>query len=155
MNELTDRNAVIDLRLNECRPDRYDEGSDQWLDDIAAEVADMIPDDDARFQYARTLVRRREGEKTKNANKLLRQIFDDKQFPLGWLDMANLPIAVGKERVALRAVTSADLRQFANDERRAAANDFSTRNATCEAAEWIADLMDSNGYRFGADIEAA
>lgn len=155
MNDMTDRNALIDLRLNECRPDRYDEATDGWLDDIAAEVADMIADDDARFLHARSLVRRREGEKTKSANKLLRQIFEDKQFPLDWMDMANLPIAVDKERVALRAVTSADLRQFANDERRAAANDFSTRNTTCEAAEWIADLMDSNGYRFGADIEAA
>lgn len=93
--------------------------------------------------------------KTKSANKLLREIHATQQFPLDWMDAQCLPIAVGKERVALRAVTSADLRQFANDERRTAANDFSTRNATCEAAEWIADLMDSNGYRFGADIEAA
>lgn len=152
MNELT---ALVDELLADRRPDRYDDGSAEWLDDIAAEVAPLIPEDDARYRAASMIVRRREGEKTKSANKLLREIYDSKQFPLGWLDYCSLPIAVGKERVALRAVTSADLRQFANDERRTAANDFSTRNATCEAAEWIADVMDSNGYRFGADIEAA
>jgi hypothetical protein len=151
MNELT---AAIDKLLSERRPDRYEaEASSEWLDDIAAEVAWLIPEDDARYKAARFVVGRREGEKTKSANKLLREIHDTKQWPLGWLDMLNLPIAVGKERVALRAVTSADLRQFANDERRAAASDFSVRNATCEAAEWMADIMDANGYRFGSDIE--
>lgn len=152
MNEL---NAAIDKLLADRRPDRYEEGSSEWLDDIAAEVAWLIPEDDARYRAARLTVGRREGEKTKSANKLLREIHATQQWPLDWMDCLTLPIAVGKERVALRAVTSADLRQFANDERRIAASDFSVRNATCEAAEWLADQMDANGYRFGGDIEAA
>jgi hypothetical protein len=50
-------------------------------------------------------------------------------------------VKVIEERVALRATTPKDLRDFATEERRRAGKDFATRNSTCENAEWLADQM--------------
>lgn len=140
--------------LAERRPDRYEvDGGDDWLDLIADELAEMISPSDGRSIAARQMVRRREGEKTKSANRLLREIYESGSVPLDWMDVLALPVVVGKERVALRAATSEDFRLFATDERRRAATDFTTRNMTCEAAEWLANLMDAHGFRFGREIE--
>lgn len=141
---MSERAGLIDLLLAERRPDRYEpEGGDEWLDSITAEIAVEIDPDEAVWELARREVKTREGEKTKSANRLLREIGETKQLPLDWLDQLHLPIAVGKERVALRAATPADLRLFANEERRRAASDFTARNATCEGAEWLADHLES------------
>lgn len=149
----TDFSGEIDRLLSERRPDRYEpEGGSDWLDDIAAEVADLVPEAEARFRHARAEVGRREGEKTKSANRLLRDTYKDGQWPLGWMDRLHLPIAAGKERVALRAATPEDFRLFATDERRRAADDFSARNDTCVAAEWIADEMQRRGCRYGQEL---
>lgn len=141
---MSERSGLIDRLLAERRPDRYEpEGGDGWLDSITAEVAAEISIDEARWLLAHHEVKVREGEKTKSANRLLREIGDTKQFPLDWLDSLHLPIAVGKERIALRAASPKDLRDFARDERRRAASDFTARNATCEGAEWLADQIES------------
>lgn len=141
---MTERTGLIDLLLAERRPDRYEpDGGDEWLDSIISEVAAEITVDEARWLLARHEVKQREGEKTKGANRLLREIGETKQLPLDWFENLHLPIAVGKERVALRAATPLDLRNFANEERRRAASDFTARNATCEGAEWLADHLES------------
>lgn len=143
----------IDELLAERRPDRYEvNGGDEWLDHIADEVAHLIPAGEAQFRTARQTVQNREAGKIQKTNKLLRDIYVSGQMPLDWLDTLSLPVAVGKERVALRAMTPKDFRHFASDERRAAASDFTTRNQTCEAAEWIADQMDGGGFAYGRDL---
>lgn len=154
MTDITfDPKAEVDRLLAARRPDRYElEGGDDWLDRIADEIESMIPEAEARAIAARQMVRFREGQKTKAANRVLREVFQSQQPPLDWLDTLNLPIAVGKERVALRAATSVDFRNFANDERRRAASDFAARNDTCEAAEWLADVMDAEGVTFCRDL---
>lgn len=150
---MTDITGKVDQLLAERRPDRYHtDGGDEWLDEIADEIEMLIPEAEARAVAARQIVRRREGQKTKDSNRLMRSIHDSGQLPMDWLETLRLPIVVGKERVAMRAATAVDFRAFANEERRRAANDFASRNATCEAAEWIADLMDANGFDFGSDI---
>lgn len=149
----TDPKSQVDRLLGERRPDRYElEGGDGWLDDIADEVEPLIPEAEARAIAARQMVRAREGQKTKAANRVLREVFLSGQPPLDWLDLLNLPIAVGKERIALRAATADDFRSFATDERRRAAADFASRNATCEAAEWLADMMDAERATFCRDL---
>lgn len=150
---MSDWNNRIDQLLAERRPDSYEvDGGDEWLDDIAEEIADDIPEAEARSRLARTEVRRREKTKLQQTNKLLREIHKTGQLPLDWLDVLNNPLGVGKIRVALRAAAPRHFREFANEERRRAASDFVTRNESCEAAAWLADQMDAQGYNFGKDI---
>jgi hypothetical protein len=142
-----DWRGEIDRLLAELRPDRYQPGVDEeWLDEVTDLVIPLIDPDEIVRRYARAEVKQREGTKTKSANKMLRDIHASGQWPLDWFEFSSLPISVGKERVALRAVKAADLRVAANDERRAAANDFAQRNAACAAMEWVADQMDANGW---------
>lgn len=150
---MTDYHSEIDRLLGERRPDRYEpDGGDEWLDLIADEIQYLIPESEARAIVARQAVRRRETDKLRAANRLLREIYDSKQLPVDWLDTMSLPMGVAKERVALRAARPGDFRNFANEERRRAAADFASRNRTCEAAEWIADCMEVGGVKFGRDI---
>lgn len=151
MTELVGR---IDELLAERRPDRYETVSgDEWLDQIAAEVAGLVPAAQAQYRSARMVVGQREGNKTRRTNKLLREIYRSGQLPLDWLQTLNLPLAVGKERVAIRACIAKDFENFAIEERRAAARDFSTRHETCEAAEWIAKEMVAAGISYGRDLD--
>lgn len=153
MTEQLDLNSRVDELLAERRPDRYDhDGGDDWLDQIADEIAPLIPISEAQYTSARLLVGNRERVKTQRTNRLLRQIKASGQLPLDWFETLNLPLAVGKERVAFRAVTAADFKEFANVERRSAANEFSIRNETCEAADWIAEQMVAAGANSGRDL---
>lgn len=143
----------VDVLLNERRPDRYTPGvDDEWLDIVAQEVAELIPERDARAIAARLRVGRREGDKTRQTNKLLREIHQSGELPLDWMETMNLPLAAGKERVALRACSPEDFEEFAIVERKNAGRDFAQRNATCEAAEWIAEHMRGNGWDFGHEV---
>lgn len=174
-----DLNRKIDRLLREQRPDRYvirDTVNDdeyltddevegtEWLDAVAEEVEGDVPSEEIRRRYARSLVGQREGMATQKANGLLRKVKQDGQLPLGWMDFEDYPISVVsrihspgervkivEERVALRAVTSGDLRAFAVEERRRAARDFAARNEACEGAEWIAEQMDLAGAVAFAD----
>lgn len=166
--DLSEVTHEIDKLLRERRPDRYtvrghDEDSTDleadevetttWLDEVAADIEHLIPESTMRRLYARSLVGQREGKTTRNGNKALREIDRTGQEPLTW-DWLDEPISVVtrveqpgervkliEERVALRATTPKDLRDFATEERRRAGKDFATRNATCENAEWLADQM--------------
>jgi hypothetical protein len=147
-------NSEVDRLLAEHRPDRYEvDGGDEWLDDVADLVESLIPEAEARAIAARQFVRRREGIKTKSTNRLLREITQSHQLPLDWFELMNLPLAVGKERVALRACRSEDFRAFAAEERRRTLNDMAARNETCEATEWLADQMDATGTEYARDLD--
>jgi len=170
--ELTRLRRIIDRLLRDRRPDRYkvneesdtedvdveDVGATHWLDDVAAEVAPLIPEEYVRQLYARTLVGQREGAATRKANGLLRDTHRTGQLVLGWWDVKDHPIAVierlitrgervkiVEERVAIRAAKSDDFRKFATEERRKASVDFTARNDACLGAEWTADEMDAAG----------
>lgn len=179
--DLTRLRKEISRLLAEKRPDRYtvrdtvtdpDDDDDlanldveeteeetSWLDEIADEVADLVPEEEVRKLYARKVVGQEEGRATRRANGLLRKIKQTGQLVLTWFDVKDDPVAVvtrivepGKrdrireERVALRAMTPRDLRDFATEERRRAAGDFAARNATCEGAEMVADWMTRGGF---------
>lgn len=159
-------NAQIDEMLRLHRPDRYttnDEDDAAWLDEVAEDVEGLIPEAEVRSRFARTLVRQREGQATRWANQELRKIWSsldgDGQLPMEfWVKNVSAPIAIvqkvifpGKkpevlrQRVALRAATPEDLRMFAAEERRRAAQDFAAREAACSGAEWVADEMEQAG----------
>jgi len=177
--DLTRLRKEIERLLAERRPDRYtirDYATDEaeqvddlevpeatdtdeidetnWLDGIAGEVADLVPEAEVRKLYARKIVGQQEGRATRRANNLLRTIHRTGQLVLGWFGVKDDPVAVitrtaekdkkprvKEERVALRAMTPTDFRDFATEERRRAAGDFSARNDACSGAEWIADHM--------------
>ena len=180
--DLTSLRKEISRLLAEKRPDRYivrdtvtdpaddddlasldveeTEEETSWLDEIADEVADLVPDEEVRKLYARKVVGQEEGRATRRANGLLRKIKQTGQLVLTWFDIKDDPVAVvtrtvepGKrdrikeERVALRAMTPTDFRDFATEERRRAAGDFAARNATCEGAELVADWMTRGGFK--------
>lgn len=130
-----------------------------WLDSIADEVAHMVPDAEVRKLYARKVVGQQEGKATSRANRLLRKIHRTGQMVLDWWGVEDDPVAVitrvtepgqrprrKDERVALRAMTPRDFRDFAMEERKRAADDFSARNDTCSGAERVADWMTEAGY---------
>jgi len=152
----TVRDSIADEALIQDDDSDSDEESDQttWLDVIAERVEDLIPEAELRRRYARREVGLREGRSTRRANDFLREIARSGQLPLGWLDLKDFPVAIvtrdvrpgerpriREERVALRAMTPLDFKTFANEERRRAAVDFASRNASCEGAEWIAERM--------------
>jgi hypothetical protein len=165
---LTELNSEIDRLLHERRPDRYTvRGDDQdspeltsgevettnWLDQVADEVDSPAVTEAVRQIFLRSLVGQREGQKTRKGNKALRDLDRHGVQPLTY-EWVDEPIAVVtrviqpgervkviEERVALRAATPKDLRDFATEERRRAAKEFGTRNLTCENAEWLADQL--------------
>lgn len=162
--DLRDLNQLIDRLLRENRPDRYNTTAADWLDDVADMVpAELLPEDELRRFVARQIVGQREGQATRNANRLLRSIGETGQLVLHWWDEANDPIAIitelvddegnariSKERVALRAATPADLRAFAHEERDRADKDHKSRLLACDGAEYVADSITSSGLlRFG------
>ena len=153
MEHLT--NADIDAMLDEARPDRYDLGDNSWRADTYAEVAEAMPAAEARRLAACQLVDQREGIATRAANALLREIGRTQQWPMHWFDVARRTISVGPERVCLAVATTVDLRQWAIDERREAAQDFSARSAACDGAEWAADCMDAGGHTTFAECAEA
>lgn len=159
-HSLSDVRKHIDELLYSNRPDRYDvRGGDdevdaEWLDIVAEKIAADLDIEDVLRQFSRNLVRQREGQATRSANKILRQFALDGQLMLGWWEQERQPVAiitrtqrpggdpeVHEERVALGALTAEDLLAFANEERIRAGRDFSARNQTCDGAELIAQQM--------------
>lgn len=141
---------------------------DGWLDEIARDIeAELTPSEmpQVLLKSIRGEVRSREGFALKKVNDLLRQYDKSGQWPLFALDepavnghLLNLPLGVVSrtqhprermkvihEHVAFRAVTSDDLRKFAQEERRRAAGEFNARNQACMGAESLADELDDAG----------
>lgn len=151
---MTDLNEWIKTLLAQQRPDRYEPGiNDEWLDRVADQVAAKIDPAQAVRREASLVVHNLEGQATQSTNRLLRDIYNGKTLRLDWSESFHTPLAVGKSRVALRACTPEDFETFANTERRDAATEFATRNQTCEAAEWLREMMINRGWHFGREID--
>lgn len=152
MTTPTAREMIPEL-LDRHRPDRYDPNDHSWQDPVIYLVAAEITSTEARQIAAARLVSTAEATATRRTNQMLREVLASGEWPLAWMDALSWPLAVDDhERVALRAATVDDFERFANRERRAAANDFASRNASCEGALHIADLMRENGSRVAADL---
>lgn len=145
MPDQTDAQWIRDL-LDHARPDTYTSGEKGWMDEVIDQVSDKIDPALATKLAAKQMVRRIEGDATKATNKFLRSLAESGELPLDWMDAESWPLAVnGDTRVALRAVTQADLAEFATVERRAASLDFTSRNAACEGALRLADWLGTDG----------
>lgn len=162
--------------MDEERPDRYvvqdttedaledveaDSEGVEWMDRAAERVADLVPESQLRrTRIARQKIGRIETANLRRGNKHLRDLAETGQLSLECIPELSYPISVthrvveqGKrprvrvERVRLGAAMSTDLRLFAQHELRQAAEDFATRQRTCEAAVWLADELDSKGLK--------
>ncbi len=153
IHDLSDMSVRDQIRvaIYERRPDRYTPGGDDsWLDDIAEEFAPQIAASDAQRRAARSIVGDLEGNATRSTNRILRETLT--QPPLDWEFFRNSPLAVGNERVAIRACTAQDFRQFAVEEQARADADYRVREQTVKAAVAIAELMERNSFNVGANI---
>ena len=157
LNEL---HALIDTLLREQRPDRYTVGDDWILGVVDAIPAHLVPAEDARRIAISQEVKRREGQATRKANKLLREIGRTGQLTLCWAEQADDPISIItthvdddgnvrriEERVALRAATADDFRAWSRVERERSEDDYKSRLIACDGADFIADGMDGAGLR--------
>jgi hypothetical protein len=144
MDTLNDR---VDRMLDAARPARYDSSDKDWMAEIEAAIAGEISIVEARQIAARDVVRKRETEATKSANRLLRSVFRDGQPPLGWLDMAARPIAWGSHRVRLDEANADDFEAWADEENRRADADYGARMEAVKGARLVADSLRSNGAR--------
>lgn len=149
-------NEQIDLLLDQHRPDRYDVDDHTWRAPVVAVVAQQMPIRQAQQVAAERLVGDREGRATRSVNSLMRRVARERQWPLPDLadDLMRRPMSIGAERVCLGAAQARDFEQWAIDERRDAAQDFSARSEACDGAEWIAREMSSNGWTLFADAYA-
>lgn len=141
-------NQRIDAALSAVRPDRYEPGGD-WIRPVIADFAADMSVFEARQIAAETIVRRREAEATKRVNRMLKGLVAAGQYtlPLDWFLYANEPVALEREddkgrivrvRVALRAMTADDWRDFSLHGRVAAQHRLDAEMSMYEAAEWIA-----------------
>ena len=148
-------NELIDRLLDKHRPDRYAAGDNSWRDPVYAAVAIQVTVAQARHIAAQHIVDQREGQATRQANALLREVGRTKQWPLDWMDVDRRPLSIGGDRVRLDAVEARDLREWELEERRRAASEFVACNQACDGAKWLADEMDGNGWSTFADACAA
>lgn len=145
-----DLNPIVDGLLRSSRPDRYEPGAD-WLDEVASKIENKIPEFEAKRLAARQIVGQREGRATRAVNKFLKSLLTNGGgFALtsAWAPYADEPVAFiegsgdsdkgHRIRVAFRAMTASDWKQFALHGRVEAQHRFDAEMAMYDAADWLA-----------------
>jgi len=176
-DDVTERRfkQILAAALDEARPNRYavseatEEEEDSapehedmdWIDRVADEHADILPAESVKRIHARTIARNIESQNLRRGNRVIRELYESDQLPLGWLETMNYPVTVirrsinkggrpvlFRERVRVGVLRAIDFRNMEAEERRAASKDFATRNRTADAELGIADEMESSGLLF-------
>ncbi len=160
----------IDEALAKLRPERYDADDKDWMAPIVATVEDILarrPSDEVIRSDARRRVFRREAEATKHLNRILRDIDDTGDLPLGWgegdtwrellYDVLNKPLSIARQRVRFGVANANDLEQWelesAREEDKRRAAQISARSGARllarllreQGAERIEDLRNGAG----------
>lgn len=153
-----------DRWLLEHRPDRYVD--QEWIEEGVEALYLLFPEDDEdpRKTQTREYLSKRETSATHRANKILRSFAETGQLELHWKTTANEPLAIVytiadddgeeqkiQERVALRALTPLDLRNFASAEHESTENDHKARLRTCDGARLMADDMEATHAQIWTD----
>lgn len=121
-----DLNALIDEWLSNERPERYESADKDWMHPVIEKAAIALrrrqADDEVISDAARRRVYTREGMATKRTNRILRDISDSGQLPLGWgegqewkqffVELLQLPLSIDRTRVCFGAATARDLEQW-------------------------------------------
>lgn len=114
---------LIDGWLSHARPERYDAGDKDWMDSVVKqarrEMLRVRTAEQALDDAAQRRVYQRESLATRRTNKILRDIDDTGQLPLGWgdgdawrvmlFDILHMPLSIARNRVRFGAASAADL----------------------------------------------
>lgn len=147
---------LIDLWLSDDRPERYHSEEKEWMDGVVGKVAASLKGradrDEVIHEAARRRVYAREGQATRRANRVLRDIAEKGALPLGWGEgdgwrealapILSMPLSLPeKVRVRLGACNDRDLEQWMferireEDKRRLA--EAAAREGARLLIEWI------------------
>jgi hypothetical protein len=146
---------LIDEWLASERPERYDSTDKEWMSAVIVKARDALKarreDDDVIAESARRLVHQREGQATKRANRVLRNISRTGQLPLDWgqgdnwrmllFETLSLPLAIDKKRVRFGAASASDLDQWelenAREEDKRKLAQIESRRGAKLLADWV------------------
>lgn len=148
----------IDEALAKVRPERYDSKEKDWMEsvvDLAEEALGKLPRDEVIRDAARRKVYRREAESTKRTNRILRDINDTGQLPLGWgegdawlellFDLLHLPLSIARKRVRLGVASASDLQQWVQESKREEDKRNKAENTARDGAELLAGWLLEQG----------
>lgn len=151
--ELSAEWADLERRVHLARPDAYKTGDYDWADGLLHEATVLLADDAGQIirDAAVAWLQRIERRSVKRANGLLRELAAG-VAPLDLFELWYLPIVIGGERHRLGSCTADDFKEWELAERRRAADDFSARNAACDGAHRIHDVMVASGAERFSDL---
>ncbi len=146
----------IDKALGKARPERYAADDKEWMDsvvDMATKQYGSRKVEELKRDLARRRVYRRESEATKRTNKILRNIDETGQLPLGWgdgekwkelfHDILHDPLSIAGQRVRLGVATAQDLEQWelesAREEDKRRAAQIGARSGARLLQKWLKD----------------
>lgn len=151
----TDLNQSIDVWLSEDRPERYDPADRNWMSRTIAKAVQVLKDredsDQVIEEAARRLVIQREGQASKSANRILRNIAESEALPIGWGEgdtwqhlrdeVLSLPLSIAKRvRIRMGAISPAELEQWelenAREEDKRRLAQIAARKGARLLAEW-------------------
>lgn len=156
--------AQIDRWLDDARPERYEEGDDEWMEPVFKKADDFIRQhmnaDERISSDARRSVRAREGQAVKSAHAELRKIARG-EVPLGWpapgedwtpewkarlSDLLHLPLKVGGGgKVQLCVMSPQDWRDWRLESQRVGDEDQKRRIEERLGAEKLETLGTQQG----------
>lgn len=146
----------IDEALARVRPERYDADDKEWMDEVVESVRAALAQraqDEVLRDVARRRVYRREAEATKRTNRILRDIDETGQLPIGWgeggtwrdffFDLLHLPLSIARKRVRFGVASASDLEQWelesAREEDKRRAAQISARSGARLVAKWLTE----------------
>ena len=156
----------IDTWLAEERPERYGADDKDWMDPVidkaAVEITQYTSVTEAVRELARRRVHQREGQATRRTNRVLRDIGQTGQLPLGWgeggqwkeflFDILRLPISVARERIRFGAATGEDWMAWELESARESDKRSAAEAASRDGARLLRDLMSAQGVRATEDL---
>lgn len=159
-------NQLIDEWLSNDRPERYDSGDKEWMDNVVAKTIESLnnrPDhEEVISDAARRRVYQREGQATKRANKVLRNIAETGALPIGWgeggewkaflVDVLSPPLSIGRQRVRLGAASPSELEQWVLENVREEDKRRTAQASSREGARLVADWERAQGVQRFEDL---
>lgn len=144
---------LIDDLLYDVRPERYSADDKDWMDPVITRIETELGRRRVReviHDIARRRVHNREAVATRKANRILRDINDTGQLPLGWgdgedwkklfVDTLHCPLSIARQRVRFGAASPQDLNQWelenARDDDKRRMAQISARAGARLVAQW-------------------
>lgn len=155
-SEDVELNEAVDRALDKSRPERYFARDHEWMSDIIEMVAEDLrarPTD--LWQAAQKIVRGRDGQATRAANKVFRDIARQGTLFDGWgagdewerirEDLLSKPISIGGQRIRLGSASPHDLDEWVEWRKREAEKRNGAEAEAWKGAELFAQWAREQG----------